>query len=65
MTHAFPQGPSLYRSLNDELMDRLLATDQRIWATHQTHSGYPYDLSFGPGVPETLQHFLIINLGDP
>jgi len=34
-------------------------------ADHQTHLGYPYNLSFGPGVPATLQHFLINNLGDP
>lgn len=65
MTHAFPRGPSLHRSLNDELLDRLVATEQRMRAAHQTHLGYPYNLSFGPGVPATMQHFLINNLGDP
>ncbi len=65
MTHAFPRGPSLHRSLNDELMDRLVQTEQRMRAAHQTHLGYPYNLSFGPGVPATLQQFLINNLGDP
>lgn len=65
MTHAFPRGPSLHRSLNDELLDRLLETEGRMRAAHQTHLGYPYNLSFGPGVPATLQHFLINNLGDP
>jgi histidine decarboxylase len=65
MKHAFPVGPSLHRSLNDELMDRLLATESRMRSAHQTHLGYPYNLSFGPGVPATLQHFLINNLGDP
>jgi histidine decarboxylase len=34
-------------------------------AAHQTHLGYPYNLAFGPGVPATLQQFLINNLGDP
>lgn len=65
MTHAFPRGPSLHRSLNDELMDRLVQTEQRMRAAHQSHLGYPYNLSFGPGVPATLQQFLINNLGDP
>ncbi len=65
MTHAFPRGPSLHRSLNDELMGRLVQTEQRMRAAHQTHLGYPYNLSFGPGVPATLQQFLINNLGDP
>lgn len=65
MTHAFPRGPSLHRSLNDELLDRLIATEQRMRAAHQMHLGYPYNLSFGPGVPATMQHFLINNLGDP
>ncbi len=65
MTHAFPRGPSLHRSLNDEMLDRLLETEQRMRAAHRTHLGYPYNLSFGPGVPVTFQHFLINNLGDP
>jgi histidine decarboxylase len=65
MTHAFPRGPSLHRSLNDELMDRLVPTEKRMRAAHQTHLGYPYNLAFGPGVPATLQQFLINNLGDP
>jgi histidine decarboxylase len=65
MTHAFSPGPSRHRSLNDELLDRLVETEQRMRAAHQTHLGYPYNLSFGPGVPATLQQFLINNLGDP
>jgi histidine decarboxylase len=65
MTHVFPRGASLHRSLNDELLDRLVQTEQRMRAAHQTHLGYPYNLSFGPGVPATLQQFLINNLGDP
>jgi histidine decarboxylase len=65
MTHAFPRGPSLHRSLNDELMDRLVQTEHRMRAAHHNHLGYPYNLSFGPGVPATLQQFLINNLGDP
>ena len=63
MTHAFLRGPSLHRSLNDEFLDRLVQTEQRMRAAHQTHLGYPYNLSFGPGVPATLQRFLINNLG--
>lgn len=65
MTHAFLRGPSLHRSLNDEFLDRLVQTERRMRAAHQTHLGYPYNLSFGPGVPVTLQQFMINNLGDP
>lgn len=65
MTHAFSRGPSLHRSLDNELLDRLIETEHRMRAAHQTHLGYPYNLSFGPGVPATMQHFLINNLGDP
>jgi hypothetical protein len=32
-------------------MDPLVQTEQRMSAAHQTHLGYPYNLSFGPGVP--------------
>jgi histidine decarboxylase len=65
MRHAFRQGPALYRSLNDEMLDRLMATEQRMRAAHQTHLGYPYNLSLGPGVPVTFQQYLVNNLGDP
>ncbi len=65
MTFSYPQGPTLHRSLNEELMGRLVETEQRMRAAHQTHLGYPYNLSMGPGVPATLQQFLINNLGDP
>lgn len=65
MTHAFPRGPSPHRSLHDEVPDRLLKTAHRMRVAHHTHLGYPYNLSFEPGVPARLQHFLINNLGDP
>lgn len=47
------------------MLDRLLETEQRMRVAHQTHLGYPYNFSFGPGVPVTFQHFLVNNLGDP
>ena len=34
-------------------------------AAHDTHLGYPYNLSFAPGVPAELGQYLINNLGDP
>ena len=39
--------------------------EQRIQAAHATHLGYPYNLSFDPGVPASLGKYLINNLGDP
>ena len=65
MRHALPQGPFSHPWLNDKLLGRLVETEQRMRAAHQSHLGYPYNLSFVPGVPATLQHFLINNLGDP
>ncbi len=32
---------------------------------HENHLGYPYNLSFTPGVPAELGQYLINNLGDP
>ena len=40
-------------------------TEKRMRAAHETHLGYPYNLSFEPGVPASLGNFLINNLGDP
>ena len=34
-------------------------------AAHDTHLGYPYNLTFTPGVPTDLGQYLINNLGDP
>lgn len=34
-------------------------------AAHDTHLGYPYNLTFTPGVPAELGQYLINNLGDP
>ena len=37
----------------------------RVQSAHATHLGYPYNLSFAPGVPSDLHGYLINNLGDP
>lgn len=47
------------------LQDTFQATAQKMQAAHETHLGYPYNLSFSPGVPENLWGYLINNLGDP
>jgi histidine decarboxylase len=39
--------------------------ESRMRAAHATHLGYPYNLSFTPGVPAALNSYLINNLGDP
>lgn len=40
-------------------------TQARMRAARRTHLGYPYNLSFDPGVPSSLGNYLINNLGDP
>ena len=40
-------------------------TLERVKAAHSTHLGYPYNLSFEPGVPASFNNYLINNLGDP
>ena len=37
----------------------------RVQLAHETHLGYPYNLSFTPHVPAALGNYLINNLGDP
>ena len=39
--------------------------EKRMKEAHATHLGYPYNLSFEPGVPASLGKYLINNLGDP
>jgi histidine decarboxylase len=41
------------------------ATEARMRRAHEKHLGYPYNLSFEPGVPAALGNYLINNLGDP
>ena len=53
------------RTLPQDMLDRLMETEGRLRAAHKSHIGYPYNLSFGPSLPATLQRFLINNLGDP
>ena len=53
------------RTLPQDMLDRLMETEDRLRTAQMNHLGYPYNLSFGPGLPATLQRFLINNLGDP
>jgi len=53
------------RTLPEDMPDRLMEIEDRMRAAHAMHLGYPCNLSFGPGLPSTLQRFLINNLGDP
>ena len=53
------------RSLPERMLKQLMQTETRLRVAHESHLGYPYNLSFGPGLPVTLQRFLINNLGDP
>jgi len=53
------------RTLPEDMLDRLMETEDRMRAAHAMHLGYPYNLCFGPGLPAALQRFLINNLGDP
>ncbi len=40
-------------------------TEARMQVAHENHLGYPYNLNFAPGVPQSLAGYLINNLGDP
>ena len=59
---------SSWRGANDKssgLAQTFAQTEQRMRAAHASHLGYPYNLSFEPGVPASLGGYLINNLGDP
>jgi histidine decarboxylase len=55
-------GPSPAALSLSPVFDRIR---ERMRAAHETHLGYPYNLSFEPGVPANLGSYLINNLGDP
>jgi histidine decarboxylase len=55
-----PEFPTAYALRSG--FERTLA---RVKAARETHLGYPYNLSFDPGVPASLGNYLINNLGDP
>ncbi len=65
MSHALFLGRFNRPSLPDYIEERLLETECRMEAAHQTHLGYPYNLTLDPPVPAALSPFLINNLGDP
>jgi histidine decarboxylase len=50
---------------NFELARVFAETENRMRVAHENHLGYPYNLSFSPGVPAWLGAYLINNLGDP
>ncbi len=49
----------------DRLHTTFTQLETRMRDAHSTHLGYPYNLSFTPGVPAALGSYLINNLGDP
>ncbi len=60
----FNQWAPIGKSASD-LAPVFALTEQRMRAAHANHLGYPYNLSFSPGVPAGLGQYLINNLGDP
>ena len=56
---------TFHKSAPDLLQDTFRATEAKMRAAHDTHLGYPYNLSFDPGLPAGLWGYLINNLGDP
>ena len=65
MRHVFVQPIDRKQILADSMLKTLVETELKMRAAHQTHLGYPYNLSFEPTVPAGLHQFLINNLGDP
>jgi histidine decarboxylase len=60
----FNQWAPIGKSAGD-LAPVFAQTEQRMRTAHANHLGYPYNLSFSPGVPAGLGQYLINNLGDP
>lgn len=54
-----------YVSTEAHLSPVFSRTEARMRTAHENHLGYPYNLSFEPGVPASLGKYLINNLGDP
>ncbi len=70
MPHMMPNQidygfPSRIAPFAPNLAQTFALTEKRMRAAHETHLGYPYNLSFDPGVPASLGNYLINNLGDP
>lgn len=55
-----PSDSNMPRAMWDTLFD----IELRMRQAHETHLGYPYNLSFAPRVPQSLGRYLINNLGD-
>ena len=58
-------NPFAQTNRNARLESTFAAVLNRVQAAHRTHLGYPYNLTFTPGVPAMLGGYLINNLGDP
>ena len=58
-------NPFSQANRNERLETTFAQIETRIAAAHQTHLGYPYNLSFVPTPPKSLGSYLINNLGDP
>lgn len=58
-------NPFAQSNRNHRLSATFASVTARVRAAHQTHLGYPYNLTFTPGVPAALGGYLINNLGDP
>ena len=58
-------NPFAQTNRNARLESTFAAVLNRVQAAHRTHLGYPYNLTFSPGVPALLGGYLINNLGDP
>lgn len=57
--------PSPYVPFAPVLARAFSLTEKRMRAAHETHLGYPCNLSFEPAVPAHLSSNLINGLGDP
>lgn len=62
---AIYSNPFSQTSRNQRLEATFTQIENRVQTAHQTHLGYPYNLSFTPNPPPSLGGYLINNLGDP
>ena len=65
MNHSFAKTGYMPKTTPEMMHDTFRLTAQKMQVAHENHLGYPYNLSFSPGVPDNLWGYLINNLGDP
>ena len=65
MLNPFSNQAQMPKPLLHASAERFSVLHAKMHLAHENHLGYPYNLSFTPGVPPELGQYPINNLGDP